>query len=417
MVTTASRPGRVGIVGAGPAGMAAALSLGQAGHEVEILERYPAAEPRGNILNLWPPPVEALDLLGVDIEDIGAPCQTIFRSSKGRERAVIHISPELQEQYGGDFIGLLRPDLYTRMRAALPDGIVHANLGVVDFTQDETGVHVQLSDGSTRSYDVLVGADGINSLVRRTLWGEEPIREHNLHIFGGYTLEPIDAVRGQVVISWARKTQGSYTSIRSEGRDGFEWWVIERHPADAPFEEDYHATATRLASEFLSPLPELVAATDPAHMHRWVLRDRKPLDRWSKGRATIIGDAAHPTSPYAGYGAGMAIEDAYFLGRRLAGVDLTDQAAVETALAAFEEPRRKHSRRQSQQAYMLSQVMHYTPRALQPLREFVMDRTPFLQKVAADGTPGEIMKQVDVIKQTEKAFRAQMGPAQAKREA
>ena len=64
MVTTASRPGRVGIVGAGPAGMAAALSLGQVGHTVEVLERYPAAEPRGNIMNLWPPPVEALDLPG-----------------------------------------------------------------------------------------------------------------------------------------------------------------------------------------------------------------------------------------------------------------------------------------------------------------------------------------------------------------
>lgn len=402
-----SQKGKVGIVGAGPAGMAAALSIRQAGHEVTLFERYPAAEPRGNILNLWPPPVKVLGLLGVDIDEIGAPCQTIFVSSKGRRRATIRMSEELQAQYGGDFIGLLRPDLYSRMREALTKGVLNANLGVNSFTQDESGVQVQLSDGTSRDLDLLVGADGINSLVRRTLWGEAPAREHNLHIFGGFTVAPVDAPRGVCMIQHSRSVQGSWTSIRSKGRDGFEWWVIESHPADQPFDGDYHATATRLASEFpRSPLPELVAATDSADMHRWVLRDRKPLPQWSKGRATIIGDAAHPTSPYAGYGAGMAIEDAFFLGRSLAGVPLHDPVALETALSTFEAPLKKHSARQSQQAYVLSQVFHHAPRALQPLREFIFDRTPFLQKVAADGTPGEIMKQVHVIETTETEFQA-----------
>jgi hypothetical protein len=69
-----------------------------------------------------------------------------------------------------------------------------------------------------------------------------------------------------------------------------------------------------------------------------VIRDRKPLKQWSKGRATLVGDAAHPTSPYAGYGAGMATEDGCFIGRRLAGVGLSDYAAVRHALDAFEAP-------------------------------------------------------------------------------
>ncbi|MBL5972254.1 MAG: FAD-dependent monooxygenase [Candidatus Leucobacter sulfamidivorax] len=389
--------------------MAAAMSLLQSGHQPTVLERYPATEPRGNILNLWPPPIEALDLLGVDIDDIGAPCQTIFRNHKGRTRATIHISDELQKKYGGDFIGLLRPDLYKRMYDSLPTGIVEPNLAVESFTQNRDGVRVQLSDGSTREFDVLIGADGINSVVRRTLWGEEPIREHNLHIFGGYTMKEFPAAkRGEVVISWSRDKQGSYTSIRSNGKDGFEWWVIEAHPANTDFTEDYHATATRIAAEFPFPLPELVAATDPTHMHRWVLRDRIPLKKWSKGRATIIGDASHPTSPYAGYGAGMAIEDGYFLGRALAGVDLTNLAEVEAALAKFEAPRIAHTANLAERAYKLSQVMHHAPKIARPFRDLMMDHTPFLQKVAADGTPGEIMKQVDIIVETEKEFQAKM---------
>ncbi|EEP74742.1 hypothetical protein MCAG_05069 [Micromonospora sp. ATCC 39149] len=59
-------------------------------------------------------------------------------------------------------------------------------------------------------------------------------------------------------------------------------------------------------------------------MQHWVLRDREPLQRWSKGRVTLVGDAAHPTRSYAAYGAGMATEDGYFLGRSLSGIDLSD---------------------------------------------------------------------------------------------
>ena len=108
---------------------------------------------------------------------------------------------------------------------------------------------------------------------------------------------------------------------------------------------------------------ELIAATDPGNVQRWVLRDRKALKQWSKGRATLVGDAAHPTSPYAAYGAGMATEDGYFLGRRLAGVDLSDYAAVRAALDAFEAPRKPHTARQVQQAFILGKVFHHAPAA------------------------------------------------------
>jgi 2-polyprenyl-6-methoxyphenol hydroxylase-like FAD-dependent oxidoreductase len=167
MSTTPSRPGRVVIIGAGPAGMAAALSLHQAGHDVTLLERYPQARPAGNILNLWPPPVKALGLLGVDIDDLGAPCYTEFRSVAGRVRVRVNLSDEVLTRYGGGFIGLLRPDLYERMLAALPPGVLQVNRSVQRIEQDETEVRLHMADGEVISADVLVGADGIDSLVRR----------------------------------------------------------------------------------------------------------------------------------------------------------------------------------------------------------------------------------------------------------
>jgi 2-polyprenyl-6-methoxyphenol hydroxylase-like FAD-dependent oxidoreductase len=105
----------------------------------------------------------------------------------------------------------------------------------------------------------------------------------------------------------------------------------------------------------------------------------------------------------------MATEDGYFLGRRLAGLDLTDHAAVSRALLEFEAPRRPHTARQSQTAYYLGQLFHHSPRPLAPVRDTVFDHTPFLQKVIGESTPGEIVKQLDEIDIVEARFLSTMG--------
>ncbi len=101
----------------------------------------------------------------------------------------------------------------------------------------------------------------------------------------------------------------------------------------------------------------------------------------------------------------MATEDGYYLGRRLAGLDLTDHATVAQALLDFEAPRRPHTARQSQTAYFLGQLFHHAPRALAPVRDTFFDHTPFLQKVIGESTPGEILTQLDEIEETEHRFR------------
>jgi 2-polyprenyl-6-methoxyphenol hydroxylase-like FAD-dependent oxidoreductase len=173
--------------------------------------------------------------------------------------------------------------------------------------------------------------------------------------------------------------------------------VLTATDPDAPAPADLKSAAAALAIGFPAPLPALIAATEPQDVQRWVLRDRPGLKQWSKGRITLAGDAAHPTSPYAAYGAGMSIEDGYFIGKALRGVDLTDPAAVQPALQPYEDPRKPHTGRQVQQAWMLGKVFHHTPALLRPVRDFVFDHTPFLQKVAGDTNPKEINKQLALI--------------------
>lgn len=405
------------IIGCGPAGMAAALSVHQAGHDVKLFERYPEARPVGNILNLWPPPIKALGLIGVDTEDLGAPCHSEFRRNDGKLRVTVNLDEDVLSRYGGGFIGMLRPELFRRLLDAMPDGVLQTEHDVqrieeIDEGKDGGFVRLHFADGSTHDCDVLIGADGIDSLVRRTLWGDAPKREHNLHIFGGFTFGDIpEAELGYCIISHNRTTQGSWTAIRDQGRNGYQWWTLTGYDGTKPFDGDYHAEATRLGADFATPLPELIAATDPENVQRWVIRDRKPIDQWSKGRITLIGDAAHPTSPYAAYGAGMGTEDGYFIGRALAGLDLTNAQAVRDALQGFEDPRKPHTKMQVDQAYMLGRMFHHSPAPLRVVRDLVLDHTPMLQKQVGEKSPAEILEQLVTIDETETRFQELMASA------
>ena len=388
--------GRVAIVGAGPGGMATALAARRQGFEVALFERYGEVRAAGNILNLWPPPQKILKLIGVNTEDLGAPCHTTFRNGKGKLRADVRLTPEVEREYGGGFIGLLRWGLYQRMLAALPEGVLKLGHNVIELEDLGDEVVLKFDGREPHKADVVVGADGINSFVRKSLWGEEPIRRQFLHLVGGWLYDERGS-SGEGVVSHDSTTQVSYTPIRHEGRWGFEWWVLEAFKPDAPPPEDLLQFCVERARRFAPFVNELISKTPRENMQRWEIRDRPPLRQWSKGRVTLVGDAAHPTSPYAAYGAGMSIEDGYYLARELAAVDVRDSAAIRSALQAYEERRKPHTAYVSELAHRLGRLFHHLPALLRPVRDLVFDRTPFLQRMVGDQMPAQILSQLAEI--------------------
>lgn len=391
----------IAVIGAGPAGLATALAFLAVGKDVRIYERYETSRAAGNILNLWPPAIKALDRIGVDVEDIGAPCATTFRNAKDRIRATVNIRPEIVEEYGGGFIGMLRPDLYARLRDALPEGVVVPQKELVGITDKGSHVEVSFADGTDIRTPLVVGADGLHSSVRKLVFGETPIRDHRLHVIGGYSFDlPPEVDPRKAVIRHSRTVQGSYTGLRSHGRDGAEWWFVEAVDPAAPVPEDLHAYCIELSKEFPSDLQELIRRTDPSYVIRWPIRDRgKPPAVWSRGRVVLAGDAVHATSPYSAYGAGMSIVDGYFLGQVFARVALSDDAAVRTALETYNELRVAHTSDQVELAYTLGRTFHHTPAIVRPLRDFMLDHTGLLQKQVGDKSPAEISAQIDVMGQ------------------
>ena len=384
------------VVGAGPGGMATALAAIRVGFEVTLFEKADEVRAAGNILNLWPPPQKVLKLIGVDTTDLGAPCHTTFRRADGKLRADVRLTPEVEAEYGGGFIGLLRWGLYQRMMAALPPGVLR--LGHRVESLDDLGDRVRLGfvNRGPVETDVVVGADGLHSFVRRTLWGEQPIRRQLLHLVGGWLFHERGS-EGEGVVAHNRTTQASYTPIRHEGRWGYEWWVLEAFDPDAPEPQDLMAFVKERVRGFSPYLRDLIDRSPPENLQRWEIRDRPPFKQWSKGRATLVGDAAHPTSPYAAYGAGMSIEDGYFLARELAAVNIRDAEAVRRALQRYEDRRKPHTARVTEGAYRVGRLFHHMPAPLRPLRDALFDHTPFLQRMIGDEMPGHICSQLAEI--------------------
>ncbi|MCU1482970.1 MAG: hypothetical protein JWQ19_3756 [Subtercola sp.] len=389
------------VVGSGPAGLATARALIAAGHDVRVYERYANSDKVGGLINLWTPAVKALQSMGVDTDamDLQA-TDSSFHSASGRHRASVRFDPELDKQYGGHFFGILRPDLYTFLRDALPAGTIQTHTTVSSFADAGDSVEVHFADGSSVTTPVLVGADGIHSTIRPGLWGETPIREHNLQAILGNTYDIPDGVPlDECIIRHSRTLQGSYAPFRHEGRPGIGWYFVEAwDPSTPPLsQEGLFAHAKELAKQFPREQQLLVEHSEGT-LVRWQIRDRgKPLRQWSKGRVTLAGDAAHATSPYAAYGAGMSIVDGYFIAQSLAEVDLSDRDAVTAALAHYDSLRIDHTTDQIEQAYMLGQLFHHSSAVVRPIRDFMLDRTRFLQKMVGEKSPGEIAKQISVM--------------------
>ncbi|EMD67095.1 hypothetical protein COCSADRAFT_33969 [Bipolaris sorokiniana ND90Pr] len=389
----------VAVIGGGPAGMAIALGCIKAGIDVKVYERYPYARPAGNILNLWPPAIHALRCMGVSTTDLGAASPaTTFRNPSGHVRATVRLADDVIEKYDGGFLGLLRPDLYKRMLSAIPEGVMEFNKSVTAFEDTGDCVRMTLGDGTVIKAAVIIGADGIDSSVRTHLWGQSPRRNQDLHVIGGFTFDTADGViPDECVITHDPQVQGTYGPLLSQGRKGLQWWFVEGWPDSKPVEESLKSRAQTLSKRFPGPLSELVNSTASEDVVMWPIRDRVPLKKWSKGRMSLAGDAAHATSPYAAYGAGMSISDGYFIAQSLYKIDLSDTNAVANALERYEGYQLAHTTHMVESAYFVGRLFHHVPFPLNYLRNLVLDWTSMLQREVGDKNPEEITGQLRLM--------------------
>ncbi|MFV0243810.1 MAG: FAD-dependent monooxygenase [Qingshengfaniella sp.] len=336
---------KIGVCGGGIGGFAAAIALRQAGHDVEVFEQAAQFNRIGADINLTPNAVSALDRLGVGDALRASAARPTFRISRdgvsGEETSRLPMSDEAEKKYGAPQLTIHRADLLKALQNQLPADQIHLGMSAKSVDLTDAGATVTFADGSTRSFDLVVGADGIHSAVRTALWGKDAPKFTGIvsyrSVFSSDKIKDLPNT-GAFVKWWGEipekqivtfpLTRGEETFVfATTAQEGWteEGWTLPGDVAELRAEyENFHPEAQAL----LAACEEVTKSA---------LHVREPMPQWSKGHATILGDAAHPMVPFMAQGACMAIEDAVVLSRALDGVDL---GGVEAALERYETERK-----------------------------------------------------------------------------
>ncbi|MGW5715908.1 FAD-dependent oxidoreductase [Amycolatopsis sp. NPDC003865] len=334
------------IIGGGIAGTITAIALHEAGHEPVLFEAYDrGAEGVGAFLTLAVNGLDALLPLGLKdvVKSAGfdSPRMAIGLGN-GTRLAEFPLGGTLPD--GTVSQTVLRSDLYVALRDEAARRGIHAEYGnrLIGASQTSGQVRAEFSDGSHATGDLLIGADGLRSRVRTIIDPDAPAPRYVPLLNTGGFAEGLSLPDEPGVLNMVFGKRVFFCHVVSP-RDGRVWWFANPARKSEPTASELATLAgEKLRAELLhlvapdrTPAAEIIRATREVYP-AWPTFDFPTVPVWHRGRMVIIGDAAHATSPAAGQGASMAIEDAVTLGKCL-----RDVPDVEQALATYEGLRRE----------------------------------------------------------------------------
>jgi 2-polyprenyl-6-methoxyphenol hydroxylase-like FAD-dependent oxidoreductase len=362
------------IQGAGIGGLTLGIALQQRGYKVSLVERATGLAEVGAGIWMAANPMQVFDRLGFaeKIVEAGWAVRLLhLQDSKSGDIQTTNMSA-IAKQYRFETIALHRGVLQRLLYEQLQAGSVRFGCEIGSVKQSDDRVFINLSDGSSCSAAIVVGADGFNSQIRRMagLGGERRYSGSSSYraIARGARILPPEAEHEAYEI-WAKGCRVGFSKINA---DDFYWYMTFHAPAG----EASSASEMRTHAEtlFRTHFPQwigLLQKTRTQDILKTDISDLKPLMQWFSGRIGLIGDAAHATTPNLGQGGAMAVEDA------LALADSFEKSGLnEAAWKCFEQFRRNKVDWTVSTSWSIGKICHVGNPLLRFIRNLVLKKTP-----------------------------------------
>lgn len=344
------------IIGGGIGGLAAAIGLQEVGFDVQVYEQAEEVKEVGAGFAIWRNGLEALEYLGGHEAAVqaGMPLEGAeFKTPDGSVLREIHF-PSLLPDTDSDVpagVAMHRADLQRILRNRVGDGVLHLDHECVGVEEDDGQVTAEFASGKEVNGDLLVGADGIHSVVRSSLHGNEELRFYGTGYWRAVTRIDHPISTSSLALN---TTGGSRRFAALPVGDGRVYWLVTE-PADRGVNRPTPDSKERLAeifSDWHPPIPTLIDETPHADLIWHDGLDRPLLDQWGRGKITLLGDAAHIALGFAAQGACQALEDAVWLARYL-----DREADTAAALRAYEDHRKDRTKMVVQKGRRMARIV------------------------------------------------------------
>jgi 2-polyprenyl-6-methoxyphenol hydroxylase-like FAD-dependent oxidoreductase len=299
------------IIGGGIGGLTTALCLLQHDIDCVVYERAPGLHEVGSGVGLWPSAVRVFDrvVIGERVRALSGEWTTTGVRNRDGKLLSGYSRERFVGRFGEPLYGVHRGELQMLLHGALPAGVVRTGRECAGVAAHADRVEVRFVEGDPVVGRVVIGADGNRSVVRRTLFGDAPLRDLGMLGWRGTLVDPPDfgGFSGEI---WGNGCSFGFLPM---GGNRVSWFgAADGNP---PATKDF--LRERFADWF-DPIPEVIAKTDDDMIWYDRLYDLRPRRDWVKGRVALLGDAAHPMSPFLGQGACQAVLDAWVVAEELA---------------------------------------------------------------------------------------------------